>query len=249
MGEAFLEVRGLSKSFGRERVLDEVSLTLDERHTLSVLGRSGCGKTTLLKLLAGLHAPDEGTIARRNVDVTAWPVERRDTVYIYQEPLLFPHLTVYENVAFGLRLRGTPEADVAVRVRHMLESLDLSPHHDKAPQKLSGGQRQRVSFGRALIVNPALLLLDEPFSSLDAETREQMQGLFKRVAGEFGITAVFVTHDLKEALLVGDVFARLEGGRLRQYETREAFVADPESGVGRERAFWGSLGDDRAQPL
>jgi ABC-type Fe3+/spermidine/putrescine transport system ATPase subunit len=249
VGEAFLEVRGLSKSFGRERVLDDVRLTLDERHTLSVLGRSGCGKTTLLKLLAGLHAPDEGTIARRNVDVTAWPVERRDTVYIYQEPLLFPHLTVYENVAFGLRLRGMPETDVAVRVRHMLESLDLAPHHDKAPHRLSGGQRQRVSFGRALIVNPALLLLDEPFSSLDAETREQMQGLFKRVAGEFGITAVFVTHDLKEALLVGDVFARLEGGRLRQYPTREAFVADPDSGVGRERAFWGSLGDGRAQPL
>jgi putrescine transport system ATP-binding protein len=165
-------------------VLDDVSLTLDERHTLSVLGRSGCGKTTLLKLLAGLHAPDRGRIVRRNVDVTTWPVERRDTVYIYQEPLLFPHLTVHENVAFGLRLRGTPETDVAVRVRHMLESLDLAPHHDKAPHQLSGGQKQRVSFGRALIVNPAVLLLDEPFSSLDAETREQMQGLFKRVAAE-----------------------------------------------------------------
>jgi len=249
VSEAFLEVRGLSKAFGRERVLDDVSLTLDERHTLSVLGRSGCGKTTLLKLLAGLHSPDAGLITRRGVDVTGLPVERRDTVYIYQEPLLFPHLSVYENVAFGLRLRAVPEAEVGGRVRHMLESLDLAGHHDKAPPQLSGGQRQRVSFGRALIVNPAVLLLDEPFSSLDAETREQMQGLFKKVAGEYGITAVFVTHDLKEALLVGDVFARLEGGHLCQYPTREAFVADPESGVGRERAFWEGLGRHRVQPL
>ena len=131
----------------------------------------------------------------------------------------------------------------------MLESLDLAAHRDKASHQLSGGQKQRVSFGRALIVKPAVLLLDEPFSSLDAETREQMQTLFKKVAGLYGITAVFVTHDLKEALLVGDVFARLEGGRLRQYASREDFVADPESGVGRERAFWGALGQDRVEPV
>jgi putrescine transport system ATP-binding protein len=247
--DAFLDVRGLSKSFGGERVLEEVSFVLEERRTLSVLGRSGCGKTTLLKLIAGLQGPDRGTIWRRGQDLTALPVERRDTVYLYQEPLLFPHLTVFENLAFGLRLRAVSESEVEARVRHMLESLDLASHRDKASHQLSGGQKQRVSFGRALIVNPSVLLLDEPFSSLDAETREQMQALFKRVAAAYGITAVFVTHDLKEALIVGDAFARLDGGRLRPYASREDFVADPESGVGRERAFWGSLGEGRVEPV
>jgi ABC-type Fe3+/spermidine/putrescine transport system ATPase subunit len=237
----FLSVTGLSKSFGHERVLEDVSFTLAERHTLSVLGRSGCGKTTLLKALAGLHELDEGTVHRGGQDITSMPVEKRDVVYLYQEPLLFPHLSVFENVAFGLRLRKVEGARVEREVTHMLASLDLQGQRDKAPHLLSGGQKQRVSFGRALVVSPSLLLLDEPFSSLDAETRAQMQALFKKVAAEYAITAIFVTHDLKEALLVGDAFASIRDGRFRAYSSRQEFVDDPESGVRQEAGFWRSL--------
>jgi ABC-type Fe3+/spermidine/putrescine transport system ATPase subunit len=238
---SFLDVQGLSKSFGAEKVLEDATFTLAERQTLSVLGRSGCGKTTLLKLLAGLHEPDGGSILRRGADITRVPVERRDVVYLYQEPLLFPHLSVFDNVAFGLRLRHVEADRVQKDVTHMLESLDLLDQGDKAPHQLSGGQRQRVSFGRALIVSPSLLLLDEPFSSLDAETRTQMQVLFKRVAALYAITAIFVTHDLKEALIVGDAMATIRSGRLTAYGSKQAFVDDPESGVGSEVDFWESL--------
>jgi ABC-type Fe3+/spermidine/putrescine transport system ATPase subunit len=237
----FLAVNGLSKSFGHEAVLRDVTFTLAERQTLSVLGRSGCGKTTLLKALAGLHELDQGSVHRRGQDITAVPVEKRDIVYIYQEPLLFPHLSVFENVAFGLRLRKADRARIDRDVAHMLTSLDLFDQRDKAPHTLSGGQRQRVSFGRALIVSPELLLLDEPFSSLDTETRAQMQALFKKVAAEYAITAIFVTHDLKEALLVGDAFASIRGGRFRAYANRQEFIDDPESGVRQEAGFWRSL--------
>ena len=244
-GAPFLEVLGLWKSFGRERVLTDVSFRLDERQTLSVLGRSGCGKTTLLKLLAGLHSPDAGLLRRRGADITGVPVEKRDIVYLYQEPLLFPHLSVFENVAFGLRLRHVGQDRIERDVTHLLASLDLVEQRDKAPHQLSGGQRQRVSFGRALIVSPSLLLLDEPFSSLDTETRGQMQALFQRVAAEYAITAIFVTHDLKEALLVGNGLATIRGGRFRAYSSKQEFIDDSDSGVAQEVGFWDSIKDGR----
>lgn len=238
---AFLEVTGLSKSFGGEGVLQAVSFRLQPRQVLSVVGRSGGGKTTLLKIIAGLLPAGEGTIRRRGHDITALNAEKRDIVYLYQEPLLFPHLSVFENVAFGLRLRRVAKDEVERDVVHMLQSLDLLEHRDKAPHQLSGGQRQRVSFGRALILAPSLLLLDEPFSSLDTDTRAQMQALFKRVSVEYAITAIFVTHDLKEALILGDRLATLRDGRLHAYDTKAEFIADPEGGVAQEVAFWQSL--------
>ncbi len=237
----FLVLSGVEKQFGERRVLHGVELALAERRTLAVLGRSGCGKTTLLKVVAGLLAADAGTLRLGGADLAALPPERRNVLYLYQEPLLFPHLDVFENVAFGLRLRRRPEAEVRAAVAAMLAELDLEPEARKRPHQLSGGQRQRVSFGRALIVEPALLLLDEPFSSLDAETRRAMQGLFKRVAARRGITALFVTHSLKEAIVMGDSLAVLEAGRLRTYATREDFLADPATGVGEEIAFWRAL--------
>ncbi|HEX6737887.1 MAG TPA: ABC transporter ATP-binding protein [Vicinamibacteria bacterium] len=240
----FLEVADLAKSFGGAAVLRGVSFELGQGRTLGVLGKSGCGKTTLLKLLAGLQAPDGGRVRLGGRDITRTPVEKRDVVYLYQEPLLFPHLSVFENVAFGLRLRRE-EPGLETRVDRMLASLDLEAHRGKAPHQLSGGQRQRVSFGRALMVRPALLLLDEPFGSLDSDTRGQMQELFQRVAAEYGITAVFVTHDLKEALRVGDSFAVIREGTLRRYASREDFVADPDSGVAQELDFWMGLRQGR----
>jgi ABC-type Fe3+/spermidine/putrescine transport system ATPase subunit len=178
----FLDVQGLSKSFGREPVLDDVHLAVSAHEAVSVLGRSGSGKTTLLKVIAGLEGADRGGIVLDGRDLAGVPPQRRGVVYLYQEPLLFPHLDVWENVAFGLRLRGIAGAELEKRVAEMIADLELAAHARKSPRQLSGGQRQRVSFGRALIVQPALLLLDEPFGNLDAEIRAAMQALFKRVA-------------------------------------------------------------------
>jgi len=162
-------------------------------------------------------------------------------VYLYQEPLLFPHLSVWENVAFGLRIRKLDQAGISSRVNHLLGELGLEEHAQKHPDYLSGGQRQRVSFGRAIIVNPPLLLLDEPFGNLDVEVRSEMQRLFKSLATQYGTTSVFVTHDLKEAILMGDSIATMADGRLRRYATLDEFVNDPNSGVREERNFWTEL--------
>jgi len=237
----FLEVRGLTKSFGSEAVLEDVNLAVASHETVSVLGRSGSGKTTLLKIIAGLQPADRGDLMLDGRRLDGVPPQERGVVYLYQEPLLFPHLDVWENVAFGLRLRGVRGGELEQRVAEMIASLELEPHARKRPQQISGGQRQRVSFGRALIVQPALLLLDEPFGNLDAETRAGMQALFKRVAAAFRITSLFVTHDLKEAILVGDRFAYLRAGRLRVFAGLEPFVEDPEIGVMAEVRFWESL--------
>jgi len=244
----FLEARGISKSFGREPVLEDVSLAVAHHETVSVLGRSGSGKTTLLKIIAGLEGADRGELLLDGRRIDGVPPRERGVVYLYQEPLLFPHLDVWENVAFGLRLRGIQGGEIERRVEEMIASLELEGHARKRPHQLSGGQRQRVSFGRALIVQPALLLLDEPFGNLDAETRAGMQALFKRVAAAYRITSLFVTHDLKEAILMGDRFAHLRAGRLRVFENLEAFAADPDIGVMNEVRFWESLAPARKLP-
>jgi len=237
----FLEVRGLTKTYGRRPVLAGIDLAVPREKTFAILGRSGCGKTTLLKILAGLEEPDGGTIRLGGEEITALPPGRRRALYLYQEPLLFPHLDAFENVAFGLRLRGAPETEVRHKVDAMLAELDLPAEGRKMPHQLSGGERQRVSFGRALIVEPALLLLDEPFSSLDGETRTAMQQLFQRIAAAHSITALFVTHSLKEALLMGDSIGLMRDGRLAAYTSKDEFLSDPESGVGAEIAFWTTL--------
>ncbi len=237
----FLEVRGLTKSFGSEAVLEDVDLAVAPYETVSVLGRSGSGKTTLLKIIAGLQSADRGELILDGRRLDGVPPHDRGIVYLYQEPLLFPHLDIWENVAFGLRLRGVRGGELERRVAEMIASLELEPHARKRPHEISGGQRQRVSFGRALIVQPALLLLDEPFGNLDAETRAGMQALFKRVTAAFRMTSLFVTHDLKEAILMGDRFAHLRARRLRVFEGLASFAEDPESGVRNEVRFWESL--------
>ncbi|HYM60637.1 MAG TPA: ABC transporter ATP-binding protein [Thermoanaerobaculia bacterium] len=237
----FLEARGIGKSFGGEDVLRGVDLSVAQQTTLSILGRSGCGKTTLLKIVAGLIAPDAGQVLLRGIDITNLPPQRRHILYLYQEPLLFPHLDAFDNVAFGLRLRDRPEPEVREATETMLAELDLSEQRHKMPHQLSGGQRQRVAFGRALAINPALLLLDEPFSSLDSETRGSMQQLFKRIAARHAITSIFVTHNLKESILMGDAIAHMRDGALHTYATKEAFVQDPGSGVAEEMEFWDGL--------
>ena len=236
-----LTVDHLSKQFGGQPVLRDISFGLNPGEVLAVLGRSGCGKTTLLKILAGLEKPDAGTLGLQGQNLLPVPPNERQMVYLYQEPLLFPHLSVFENVAFGLRIRQVPRAEADQRVADMLDELDLRAHAQKAPHQLSGGQRQRVSFGRALIIRPRLLLLDEPFGNLDAQTRADMQQLFLRVSRQHHITSLFVTHDSREALTVGTRFGYLDRGVLTSFASVAEFIQDPRTNIQAELSFWESI--------
>lgn len=244
-----LQIDDLGVDLGGQRVLHEVSLAVEAGATLAIIGASGCGKTTLLRAIAGLLPLTTGRICLGTRRVDALPPQRRGVVYLNQEPLLFPHLDVFDNIAFGLRLRHQAERTIRAQVEALLVQLELEGLAKRPPQALSGGQRQRAAFGRALIVAPSLLLLDEPFSNLDPDTRISMQQLFKRLAHARGITAVFVTHDLKESLRMGDRFAMMRNGGLRHYPDRAAFCADPATGVAREAAFWGELAAQPTTPL
>ncbi|SMG35411.1 ABC transporter [Marivirga sericea] len=237
----FLEIQYINKSFGKEQIVKDLNFSLAPHKTLSILGKSGCGKTSMLKIIGGLLKADSGNIILDGNDISELEAEKRNIVYLYQEDLLFPHLNVFENIAFGLRIKKQKEAHIQSKVKEMLELLELEDQGQKMPHQLSGGQRQRVSFGRAIIINPALLLLDEPFGSLDAGTRQRMQQLFKDIAHKFKITSLFVTHDLKEAILMGDEIAFMQSGKLKLYKNKEEFIADPSTGVQNEIGFWENL--------
>ncbi|WP_405370546.1 MULTISPECIES: ABC transporter ATP-binding protein [unclassified Nonlabens] len=236
--EPLLHIDNITKSFGSETVLHNVSFTLQEHEVLSVLGKSGSGKTTLLKILAGLEKEDDGTISLSRKRMNDTPPNKRNIVYLYQEPLLFPHLNVSENIAFGLKIRKQSPDVIKTKVEHMLAEIGLEEHAEKMPHQLSGGQRQRVSFARALIIEPKVLLLDEPFGALDAETRVQMQELFKKLSKKMKLTSIFITHDLKEALTMGDHIGKIELGHFKRYESKQDFYDDVDSGAQQEAAFW-----------
>lgn len=233
-----IELCNIEKTYDGERVLKGLHLELEEKKTLSILGKSGSGKSTVLKIMAGLESADQGTFQVNGKNMLALPAQKRGVVYLSQEPLLFPHLNVRDNLAFGLKIRKVPRKVIDQQVEELAAKLGLEEHLAKAPHQLSGGQKQRVNFGRALIINPTILLLDEPFGSLDAQTRHDMQLLYKAISKEFSITSLFVTHDLKEALLMGDQIAKMNDGRLKVYASINEFVAAPESGAEEEINFW-----------
>jgi ABC-type Fe3+/spermidine/putrescine transport system ATPase subunit len=238
---AFLTIQGLQKTYERQTVLKDLSFELEQKQVLSILGRSGCGKTTLLKTIAGLVSPDFGDILLDGNSILRAAPQERGVVYLYQEALLFPHLNVFENIAFGLRIRRLPEGEIRATTEALLAHLELEGMERRMPTQLSGGQKQRVAFGRALAVRPRLLLLDEPFGALDAETRATMQTFFKKTAKEQGITALFVTHDLKEAILMGHRWALMTDGHLDVFERIEDFAADHRTGLAREIDFWNTI--------
>ncbi len=236
-----IEATGIRIGYGNVSVLHDVNMQLNSGHTFVILGNSGCGKTTLLKVLAGNLQPQAGHVLLQGEDLSQIPLSKRGIIYLDQEALLFEHLNVIENVAFALRLKKKSAAEVETRVQQMLNRISLSEHAKKMSHQLSGGQKQRVAFARAVLAEPKVLLLDEPFCSLDDRTRTMMQELYKALCAEFGITAVFVTHDVKEALLVGDAFGYMEGGMLHSFATVEEFMRDSRTGVVQEIDFWNGI--------
>jgi len=214
---AFLNVVGAFKAFGESAVLKGVDLAVGQGEFVSLLGPSGCGKTTLLRMVAGLLAADRGTVALAGKDITTLPPHRRDVGVVFQSYALFPHLTVAENVAFGLHARRADKAEIDRTVRRFLELVHISEMADRSVRALSGGQQQRVAVARALAVQPKLLLLDEPFSALDRKLRETMQIELRRLLRELGTTAIFVTHDQDEALTMSDRIAVMNQGVIEQF--------------------------------
>lgn len=233
-----VSVTQLRVHYGKQQILDSVSFKLPPGQTLVVVGESGSGKTTLLKALAGSIPVCHGTVWLGDLEMSQLPQRDRGIVYLDQEPLLFEHLTVRENIGFAMRLRKCNPAELRAAVDDMLAAIDMRDHADKREWQLSGGQKQRVAFARAILARPRLLLLDEPFCSLDAKTRYQMQLLFQQLAERHALTSIFVTHDVKEALVVGDCFARIDAGQLSFFGNRKAFIQDEANGVLAEIEFW-----------
>ena len=229
MSVAALSLRGLSKFYGDTHALKAVSLEVAPGQLLALLGPSGCGKTTLLRLVAGLLEPDAGEICLSGQNVSRLPPEGRDLGMVFQRPTLFPHLNVAANVGFGLKMRGVPRREREARVKEALESVHLTGFENRSPRQLSGGQQQRVAIARAVVTEPKLLLMDEPFSSLDATLREEMRELVRELQGNLGITTLFVTHDQMEALELADVLGVMFEGAIAQLGTPQEVFERPQS--------------------
>lgn len=204
MQDTLLSLQHITKNFGEGDVLRDISLDVARGEFVTLLGASGCGKTTTLRIISGLETPDEGTVLLDGKDVTALPPERRPVNTVFQSYALFPHMNVEKNVAYGLRVHGMDKASIAKRVREMLELVQMEDYAKRMPSQLSGGQRQRIAIARALAPEPELLLLDEPLGALDLQLRRQMQLELKRLQKKLGITFVYITHDQEEAINMSD---------------------------------------------
>jgi spermidine/putrescine transport system ATP-binding protein len=224
----------VSKRFGKHEAVRDVSLSIREGEFFSLLGPSGCGKTTTLRMIAGFEVPDAGRIYLQGEDVTSLFSNRRPVNMVFQQYALFPHMSIYDNVAFGLKVKKVPRAEHAGRVKEMLRIVELEGLEKRKPRQLSGGQQQRVALARALVNSPAALLLDEPLGALDVKLRKQMQLQLKAIQHDVGTTFVYVTHDQEEALAMSDRIAVMNGGKVEQIggpreiytRPQTAFVAD-----------------------
>ena len=245
-----IEINHISKSFGDKCILNDVSISVKRGEFLTLLGPSGCGKTTLLRILAGFGSADSGTVLINGEDITNVPPHERPVNTVFQRYALFPHLDVYENIAFGLKLQKVPEDEIDKRVRKVLKMVSMTDYEDRDVESLSGGQQQRVAIARAIVNQPKVLLLDEPLSALDLKMRKDMQIELKEMHRQLGITFVYVTHDQEEALTLSDTIVVLDDGNIRQIgsptdiynEPQNAFVADF---IGESNILNGKMVKDR----
>jgi len=222
-----VNIEGVSKSFGDFRALKDVSLKINKGEFFSLLGPSGCGKTTLLRIIAGFETPDTGLVTFDGVDVLPLPPNMRHANTVFQNYALFPHLSIFENVAFPLRIKKVPNRDIKSKVMEYLKLVELENHAHKKPSQLSGGQKQRVAIARALINEPSVLLLDEPLSALDAKLRQHMLIELDKIHDKIGITFIYVTHDQQEALSVSDRLAVMCQGDVLQVGTPHEIYESP----------------------
>ncbi len=247
-----ITVKDVTKRFGDFVALDHLSLEVPSGALLALLGPSGSGKTTLLRIIAGLEIADSGTVHYADEDVTDARVRERNVGFVFQHYALFRHMTVFENVAFGLRVRHTPRAQVKERVHELLRLIQLEGLERSLPSQLSGGQRQRVALARALAVQPKVLLLDEPFGALDAKVRQELRQWLRRLHEEIHVTSVFVTHDQEEAFEVADRVVIMNKGHIEQAGTPHDIFEQPANPfvmdfLGNVNVFHGSVQDGRAQ--
>lgn len=223
-----LKIENLSKSFGTQTVLDDFSLELAENELLVVLGPSGCGKSTLLRLISGLETADRGRIILDGRDITELEPQKRKTAMVFQNYALYPHMTVFDNIAFPLKVAKMSRAEIKSTVQKTAELLELQDYLDRRPAQLSGGQRQRVALGRGLVRQPSIFLLDEPLSNLDAALRVKMRQEIVALQKRVGITMIYVTHDQTEALTMADRMVVLKDGRIHQHGTPGEVYNDPQ---------------------
>ncbi len=225
---SYLELKNIDVAYdGRHKVLDNLQLNIEEGQLVSLLGPSGCGKTTTLRVVGGLLEANAGQILLGGKDYTNIPIHKRNFGIVFQSYALFPHMTVEDNVAFGLKMRGDKKAEIGRKVAEILATVDLTDLGKRYPKELSGGQRQRVALARALVVRPKLLLLDEPLSNLDAKLRLKMRVEIREIQQKLGITTIFVTHDQEECFSISDRVAVMNGGIIEQYDSPENIYSYP----------------------
>lgn len=222
-----LSFQSVSKAYNDEKILDGIDLQIESGHFYTLLGPSGCGKTTILKLIAGFEQPDDGTIIYQNQAITALPPNKRKVNTVFQDYALFPHLNVFENVAFGLRVKKKDKQTIAQKVKEALALVKLTGYEQKNIADMSGGQKQRVAIARAIVNEPEILLLDESLSALDLKLRTQMQYELRDIQARLGITFVFVTHDQEEALALSDYIFVMKDGKIQQFGTPNDIYDEP----------------------
>jgi len=224
-----ITLKGISKSYGGQTVLKNLNLEINQGEFHVLLGASGCGKTTILSVMAGLIKPDSGSVSIGSRDITSLSPDKRKIGFVFQDHALFPHLTVFENIAYGLRLRKIKEQEINRKVNYYLSGVSIAKEKGKFPRQLSGGQKQRVALARALVIEPEVLLMDEPMSSLDAMTKEVVRDELKSIQQKTGVTTVYVTHDQDEAVFFGDRVSVLNNGRVDQIDFSLGLFHQPET--------------------
>lgn len=234
MADYVLQLKNINKYFGKNHVIKNVNLNFEKGHFITFLGPSGCGKTTLLRMIAGFYEPDEGEILLNGKNIEKVPPYDRNTAMVFQEYALFPHMNVFDNVSYGLRVKKKSKDEIEKRVKQALALMQLEGMEKRFPNQMSGGQQQRVAVARALVMNPEVLLLDEPLSNLDAKLRENVRVELRQIQQKMGLSTIYVTHDQSEALSMSDAIVVLKDGIVHQvgtpqeiyFEPKTAFVAD-----------------------
>ena len=249
MLENIIELRNLSKRYDDNQVLDNLSLDIKKNEFLTLLGPSGCGKTTTLKIIAGFEYADEGKVLFEEKDITDIPPYERQINTVFQKYALFPHMNIYENIAFGLKIKKMPKDEIDKKVKEMLKLVALEGFENRQVESLSGGQQQRVAIARALVNEPKVLLLDEPLGALDLKLRKEMQMELKKIQKKLGITFIFVTHDQEEALTMSDKIIVMNKGKIQQMGTPQDIYNEPENSfvarfIGESNIFDGVMIED-----